>query len=91
MNESRIPEYTNSSFDGMLIWFSEMSIRGLLFHPEDRPQDIVSIDDGKPLFSESECQKINRILDAMFDQFGDRVCEAAYPVFMNRMGQRLDA
>jgi len=91
MNESRVPEYSDFSFDGMLNWFAEMSVRELLFHPEDRPEDIIRIDDGKPLFSDIECQQINAILGSMFDKFGDEVCGAAYPVFMKRMGQRLDA
>jgi len=29
MNTSRISDFTNKSFDGMLTWFSEMSVRGL--------------------------------------------------------------
>lgn len=91
MNESRIPEYSNKTFDGMLTWFAEMSVRELLFHPEDRPEDIVTIADGEPFFSDIECQQINIILGSMFEQFGDGVCDAAYPVFMKRMGQRLDA
>ena len=91
MNESRIPEYSNKTFDGMLTWFAEMSVRELLFHPEDRPEDIIIIADGEPVFSDIECQQINIILGYMFEQFGDGVCDAAYPVFMKRMGQRLDA
>jgi hypothetical protein len=91
MTESKIPEYTNNSFDGMLAWFAEMSVRELLFHPEDRPEDIVIIANGEPMFSSTECQQINMILETMYEQFGDMVCEAAYPIFMKRMGLRLDA
>jgi hypothetical protein len=91
MKESRVPEYSDHSFDGMLMWFAEMSIRELLFHPEDDPKEIINIDDGQPVFNEVECQQIGSILDSMFEQFGDEVCNAAYPVFMKRMGQRLDA
>lgn len=91
MTESRIPEYTNKSFDGMLTWFAEMSVRELLFHPEDKPEDIVTIKNGEPMFSSVECQQLNVILEAMYKQFGDMVCEAAYPIFMTRMGLRLDA
>lgn len=91
MIESRIPEYSNSSFDGMLVWFAEMSVRGLLFHPEDKPEDIVAIDNNQPFFNDAECQQLNLILESMFERFGDMVCEAAYPIFMKTMGLRLDA
>lgn len=75
----------------MLAWFAEMSVRKLLFHPEDRPEDIIMVGDGKPMFDDVECQQLNLILSSMFEQFGDTVCEAAYPVFMKSMGLRLDA
>jgi len=91
MITSRIPEYSSRSFDGMLAWFAEMSVRELLFHPEDRPEDIIVISNDEPMFNDSECQQLNLILESMFEQFGDMVCEAAYPIFMKRMGLRLDA
>jgi len=91
MNDSRIPEYVGSTFDDMLTWFAEMSVRELLFHPEDRPQDIINIANGEPFFSEYECSKLTTILSSMYEQFGDDVCNAAYPIFMNRMGLPLDA
>jgi hypothetical protein len=42
-NTSRIPDFSDKSFDGMLTWFSEMSLRNLIFHPDDMPESIVSI------------------------------------------------
>lgn len=91
MNTSRIPDFSDKSLDGMLIWFSEMSIRDLLFHPDDSPEKILSIATGKKLFSASECEKIEIYLAEMFRNFGDGVYEAAYPAFMKCMGIRLDA
>jgi hypothetical protein len=91
MTESRIPEYTNNSFDGMLTWFAEMSVRELLFHPDDRPEDIITIATNEPAFTDIECQKLNTILGSMFEQFEDMVYEAAYPIFMKTMGLRMDA
>lgn len=82
MTDSRIPGFANKSVDGMTRWFSEMSLRGLLFHPEDRPADIVDIATSKPFFTRNECEELKTILDDMFERFGDGVCEAAYPVFM---------
>lgn len=91
MITSRIPSYTEKSFDGMPIWFAEMSKRDLLFHPDDAPESIVSLSDGEQFFSAYECRLINNIFDDMFSEFGDDVYEAAYPVYMKRMGIQLDA
>jgi len=91
MNISRVPEYSDHSFDGMLHWFAAMSERELLFHPDDAAETIHVIATGEPTFSPEESRKANAILKSMFSQFGDKVYEAAYPVFMKRMGLRLDA
>jgi len=91
MNTSRIPDYSENSFDGMLFWFATMSERGLLFHPDDLADEICNIVTGEPTFTPAESLKANAILETMFNQFGDQVYEAAYPVFMKRMGIQLDA
>lgn len=91
MQTSRIPDFANKSREGMSIWFTETTLRGLLFHPEDRPCDIITIATGVPTFTPDECAKLDRILGEMFDMFGDDVCEAAYPIFMKEAGIRLAA
>lgn len=91
MEASRIPDLTSSNFDGMLLWFAEMSKRDLLFHPDDAPDQIVIIKTGEPTFSPDECRKLETVLSRMFNQFGDEVHTAAYPVFMKAMGQYLDS
>ncbi len=91
MNTSRIPDFADNSFDGMLMWFSEMSVRGLLFHPDDAPESIESFDSNEKCFTENECNKLDRILCNMFEQFGNDVYEAAYPIFMKCAGWKLDA
>lgn len=91
MSVSRIPEYSDQSFDGMLFWFATMSKRELLFHPDDPADTIFEIATGKPTFSAVEAHKANEILETMFARFGDEVYEAAYPIFMKRMGIQLDA
>ena len=91
MQISRIPDFTDNSHEGMSIWFAQMAERGLLFHPEDRSCDIVSVDSGERMFSPDECSKLDEILGAMFDRFGDAVCEAAYPIFMVQAGLRIAA
>ena len=86
MQVSRIPDYVNHDFGSMKLWFSTMYERGLLFHPDDRPEDIVSISTGNNLFFLDEIIKINEILKIMFKNFGNQVYEAAYPFFMKSIG-----
>lgn len=91
MKTSRIPDFANKSREGMTRWFSEMALRGLLFHPEDRPRDIITVATGQRTFTHSECAKLGHIVSEMFEKFGAGVCEAAYPVFMKQMGLRAEA
>lgn len=91
MQAARVPDFTNNTFDGMLNWFAEMSVRGLLFHPDDSPAQIITIADGSPIFTTGERRKLEGILADMFCKHGDRVHEACYPIFMKAVGQRLDA
>jgi hypothetical protein len=90
-NTSRIPDFSDKSFDGMLTWFSEMSLRNLIFHPDDAPKSIVSIAANENIFTDDECQKLNNIISDMFNRFNDDVYEAAYPFFMKSIGIQLDA
>lgn len=89
METRRIPDFANKSFHGMAIWFNEMSRRDLLFHPDDAASTIITIATDEKMFTEPECEKLDGILRDMFERFGDRVHEAAYPVFMRRMGIRV--
>ena len=79
---SRVPEFETSTFTGMRAWFKAMAKRGLLFHPDDAPDQIISIKTDQRLFSRDECLKLEQIIGVMFNRFGDQVYEAAYPVFM---------
>lgn len=88
MNQlSRIPQWTDRSFDGMLVWFSEMSVRGLLFHPDDDPSEILSIANGTRIFSDSEVTELRSTVAKMFELNGDEVYEAGLPVFRAAFGQ----
>jgi hypothetical protein len=75
----------------MLHWFAELSRQELLFHPDDDPAEITSVVDGAVTFSVVEVKELRKVLDKMFAMNGDRVYDAAYPVFMKRMGLRLDS
>lgn len=89
MSTSRIPDYINNSLEGMNLWFSDMLTKGLLFHPDDLPEDIISIKTGKKMFSYDETIKIKEILSVMFNDFGNGVYEAAYPCFMKSLGLQI--
>lgn len=90
--KSRIPALREVSFDGALMWFSEMQCQRLLFHPEDDPADIIRISDGAPLFSTKEVEEVRFLIDEMDKRLGhEKMIEAAYPVFMNACGGQLDA
>ena len=89
--ESRIPAYDSANADGMLMWFAEMSARGLLFHPEEDPAEIVRIGTGERTFTDIEADRVRCILGSMFTEHGDETISACYPIFMRAVGQRLDA
>lgn len=85
MSTSRIPSFNDRTHAGMQAWFEAMADKGLLFHPDDSPQQIVELGSSRPMFSEQECHDLNEIMFTMFTLHGDDVHEAAYPVFMNSM------
>ena len=72
MQTNRIPEFSNKSFDGMLMWFSEMQVRGLLFHPDDDPADIIRISDSTATFFAPEVKTARTILGEMFELHGEK-------------------
>lgn len=90
--QSRIPTVREMSFDGALMWFSEMQDQQLLFHPEDDPADIIRIADNSPLFSTREVEELRFVIGALDSELGhEKMIEAAYPIFMTACGIQLDA
>lgn len=89
--ENRIPAYDSANPDGMQIWFAEMSARGLLFHPEEDPAEIIRIGTWERSFTDSEADQIRGILGSMLAEHGDETISTCYPIFMRATGQRLDA
>lgn len=90
--QSRIPKLQDTTFDGALRWFSEMQCSQLLFHPEDDPAEIITIKSGKRTFTDSEVQELHFLLYELEESLGhDQLIEAAYPIFMNAFGNKLDA
>jgi len=90
--QSRIPKLHDTTFDGALLWFSEMQCNELLFHPEDDPSDIFCITNGKQTFSDTEVTELRFLINEMEEAIGhDKMIEAAYPIFMTAFGNQLDA
>jgi len=90
--QSRIPKLHDTTFDGALLWFSEMQCSRLLFHPEDDPADIICIPNGERAFSDVEVEELRFLLNELEEGLGhDKVIGAAYPIFMTACGQQLDA
>ena len=90
--ESRIPKLHEVSFDGALMWFSEMQCQNLLFHPEDDPANIVRIVDGARTFAANEVAYLRDLLDRLEVGIGhEKLIESAYPIFMRAFGSQLDA
>jgi hypothetical protein len=90
--KSRIPKLGEISFDGALMWFSELQCEQLLFHPEDDPSDIIRTSDGAPLFSTKEAEEVRFLIGELDKRLGhDAMVAAAYPIYMNAFGTQLDA
>jgi len=90
--QSRIPKLHDTTFEGALMWFSEMQCSKLLFHPEDDPADIVRIANGERFFSDEEVKELRFLLNELEEGLGhEKVIEAAYPIFMKAFGNQLDA
>ena len=88
---SRIPRLGDISFDGALIWFSQLHCEGLLFHPEDDLASICSIENGRKTFSDTEVSELRFLISEIESSIGhDAMIEAAYPAFMKAAGIRLD-
>lgn len=86
----RIPPLGSTGLAGMRDWFQKLQDRGLLFHPDDDPADIVRIDSGERTFTDAEAGMIRSLLVGLFEQHGDGVYEAAWPVFAKAVGIALD-
>ena len=86
MQTSRIPEVPNRSYFAMNRWFYKMYHARLLYNPDERAEDIVSIETGDPTFTPEECSKLNQAVAVMFEQHGDMVYEVGLRYFHKALG-----
>jgi hypothetical protein len=89
--QSRIPKLNSSSFDGALMWFAEMQTKGLMFHPDDDPAEMLRVCDWQRMFSDPEVSEVRFVMNELFTNLGDEVYAAAYPIVMNAYGLQLDS
>lgn len=85
-NQLHVPQLPGKNLVAMDRWFDQLYVDGLLFNPDDRPEDIVVIDTGEPTFTESECQVLNASLDRLFEYHGDKVYDVALNYFHKALG-----
>lgn len=83
---NRIPAVQDFTLNGMAAWFAQLDTCDLLFHPDDPPETLISLESGQPFFSAAEVSMLTDTIDCLFALHGDQVYEAAYPLFLARMG-----
>lgn len=89
--QSRIPQLTETTFDGAYEWFTEMANRDLQFHPEDDPAQIFVIATGERTFTPIEVDEINAVFDQLGDTIGsDMIMDAAYKVLLKTLDWPVD-
>ncbi len=79
---SHIPKIKDHTFNAAREWFAAMQKVELLFHPDDDPQDIVSIATNKPAFTDAEVSAVQKVMARLFESLGNEVYEACYPIAM---------
>ena len=87
---SRIPPRPNKSFFAMNRWFNKMYQSGLLYHPDDAAENIVSVATGEPLFTKDECGELDKAMADMFEHHGDKVYEVGLHYAQKALGIKPD-
>lgn len=72
---ARIPSLPSKSYFAMNKWFQQMQKAGLLYHPDERAENIVLIETGAPMFDSVECEVLDALIGQMFEVHGDKVYE----------------
>lgn len=83
---ARIPAVPGKSYFALLRWFGTLYASDLLFHPDDRAEEIVSIKTGEPTFTPEECGVLNASLEILFEHHGDKVYDVALCYAQRAMG-----
>ena len=84
--ENRIPAIPGTSTFALARWFSRLNASGLLFHPDDSPENVISIETREPTFTTDECRVLNESLEILFQHHGDLVYDVALSYAQRAMG-----
>ena len=80
MNDMRIPKLKAVTITSAKSWFKRMHLLGLMFHPDNEPEEIFQIVNRVPQFSGMECVQIRQCLDRLIAALGDKVYDIAFDV-----------
>ena len=80
MISTRIPNLTTTTPAAAKSWFKRMHLLGLMFHPDNEPEEIFQIVSRVPQFSGMECVQIRQCLDRLIAALGDKVYDIAFDV-----------
>lgn len=84
--KSRIPALPSKSFFAMNRWFNKMYLAGLLYHPDEPAETIINIASGQPTFTPEESIELNKAVELMFANHGDKVYHVGLQYFHKAMG-----
>lgn len=84
--QTRIPDIPGKSAFALERWFYKLDQAGLLFNPDDAPEEIVSISTGEPVFSAEECKVLTESVNRLFEYHGDKVYDVALKYVYRAMG-----
>lgn len=74
---SRIPELMDDSESAMFLWWRQMAMAGLAFHPDDDPYDITGCRTGDRVFTDDEAFEVSQIVARQHTMCGDLIYTAA--------------
>lgn len=86
--KTRIPALPGKSFFAMNRWFNKMYLAGLLYHPDEPSEAIINITSGQPTFTPDECIELNKAVELMFTNHGDKVYHVGLQYFHKSMGMK---
>lgn len=88
--KTRIPALPGKSFFAMNRWFNKMYLAGLLYHPDEPAVEITNITSGQPTFTPEECIELNKAVELMLANHGERVYQVGLQYFHKAMGMKLE-
>lgn len=73
----QIPDLKSTSENDIREWFVTMYEKGMMFHLDDKPEEIVNMG-GEPFFTKEQCLRLDSILSRIFNAIGkDRAMDIA--------------